>query len=341
MKRLIVLIALLAIASSAPATTLGNWGSGGAGLWSDGTKWAAGSVPGLGTSTGDEIKVQAANADVTIDSTAALDYNVRLTAGGATGVVIRIVSGATFGMGEWRNGAQGNATTGGNCTTYQTGGTLNVSDLIMGRGGSSSTLGVAETTTYTISGGTIQTRSGGNGRLYVGGANNTGAGASLHNATFTVDGAASIISLRKLYVGASDATHGATGNLEFKVVNGAVSKISLSDASAIILDNAGANGVANLMLSATGAMGAGNIVLVEQTSTGAVSGIFDQLNGVVGAATQGAAVALGGNNYYLSYVYDASTGIDGNGNDIALVVPEPATMVVLGLGGLLLRRRLA
>jgi len=218
MKRLIVLIALLAIASSAPATTLGNWGSGGAGLWSDGTKWAAGSVPGLGTSTGDEIKVQAANADVTIDSTAALDYNVRLTAGGATGVVIRIVSGATFGMGEWRNGAQGNATTGGNCTTYQTGGTLNVSDLIMGRGGSSSTLGVAETTTYTISGGTIQTRSGGNGRLYVGGANNTGAGASLHNATFTVDGAASIISLRKLYVGASDATHGATGNLEFNAV---------------------------------------------------------------------------------------------------------------------------
>jgi len=48
---------------------------------------------------------------------------------------------------------------------------------------------------------------------------------------------------------------------------------------------------------------------------------------------------VGSDAYYLSNVYDAATGQDGIGNDIALVVPEPATIALISLGLLAIRRK--
>ena len=64
-----------------------------------------------------------------------------------------------------------------------------------------------------------------------------------------------------------------------------------------MLDGGAGNGMANLVLSMLGDAPAGNIVLVENLGAGEVSGTFDRLNGVVGAAAQGAEVLLGGNAY--------------------------------------------
>lgn len=299
MKRLIVLIALLAIAGSASAGTIGVW-KGGTGLWSDATKWSSGSVPAApATSTGDEIKVQGTSSNVTIDSTATLDHNCRLTAGAASPVTINIVDGANFGMNEYRNGAVPNASTNGTCTTLQTGGTLTVTDLLMGRGGSSSAVTTAIANgQYTISGGTIQGRTG-SGRLYIAGGQNTYTGTAVDriNGTFTVDGAAGVINMKQMFVGGDNATHYGVGALEFIVKDAGVSRISLDgmgSSTAIYLDPQTGAGTANLKLSFAGTtMVSGNIVLVENKGTAAVSGVFDQLNGVVGAANQGAAVILG------------------------------------------------
>jgi hypothetical protein len=349
MKRLLILILLLAIAGSVQAATIGVWKTG-SGLWSDGSRWntttPAGSPPAAPTSGSDEIKIQAAGT-VTIDGTPPISsYDCRITTGNAAGTVaINIVTGANFTLGEFRVGAKVSATAGGIATATQTAGILTVGDLVLGRGsGTSTTDSVIGNGSYTISGGTLgvtgTTNYANGGRLYVGAGNNSATGSVVANlvGTFTVDGAGGTILTNKLYVGSDNGGKFGTGNLAFNIVNGAVSKVQVGTSGNVYLD-AGSTGVANLVLSANGALGAGNIVLVEQTGTAAVNGIFDQLNGVVGAATQGAAVVLGGKSYTLSYVYDATTGIDGAGNDIALVVPEPATLAVLGLGGLLLRRR--
>lgn len=343
MKKLLVLALLLAIAGSASAVTLGTWGSKGAGLWSDGSKWSSGSVPALPTTTSDEVKIQSANADVTIDNSQLSDYNCRITMGGASGVIIRIVDGANFGMGEARVGAKVSSTTSGYATLYQTGGTLTTTDLLVGRGAGTTLDSAVANGTYEISGGLLQYRSGGAGRLYIGAGVNTNTESPVENfvGSFIVIGSASTINFRKLYVG-SDGTRYGTGNLEFRIGEDGVSRITVADASGTILDGGAGNGIANLVLSMLGDAPAGNIVLVENLGTGAVSGTFDRLNGVVGAAAQGAEVLLGGNTYTLSYVYDAVSGMDGNGNDIALVlVPEPASIAILGMGAFLLRRRFA
>lgn len=218
-RKILVLTLLLAIVGSAPAATIGNWGTGGAGQWGDPTKWSAGEVPVPTTATGDEIKIQTSNADVTIDEDARIDYIQRLTTGNeTTGVVLRVVDGDVFGMGEFRVGAKPSSTRNGTAVLYQTGGTLTVNDMVLGRGAGSSVDASVANGTYEISGGTLQYRSGGAGRLYVGAGNNTSVDNPVESfiGNFTVIGNAATINVRKLYVG-SDGTRYGMGTVEFRV----------------------------------------------------------------------------------------------------------------------------
>jgi hypothetical protein len=159
------------------------------------------------------------------------------------------------------------------------------------------------------------------------------------------------INMGMLYVGAnymSAAYRTATGTLEYVLEAGdegyEVSPIHINPTSASIavsnggycvdIDGAGAAGTANLVVTSAGAAG-GVILLVDNKSTTAVKGVFDTLNGVAGAA-EGATTVVGGLTYTLTYLYCAGT--DGLHNDIALI-PEPATLVLLSLGLIAIRRK--
>lgn len=98
----------------------------------------------------------------------------------------------------------------------------------------------------------------------------------------------------------------------------------------------GAYGTANLVLSATADLPEEDIVLIESTSTTAISGSgFATMNG--GPATEGTPVVLGGNIYTLSYAYNVTGDA---ANDVALVfvstgkhlatTPTPADKTTLG-----------
>jgi hypothetical protein len=66
-------------------------------------------------------------------------------------------------------------------------------------------------------------------------------------------------------------------------------------------------------------------------AAGTVEGIFDTVNGA--AAAEGAEVALsyGGADYLYTLTYAGGVGLQW--------VPEPATVVLLGIGGLIVARR--
>jgi hypothetical protein len=347
MRKLCFVVLLLAVmAGSAFAATVGTWYGSSAGppytgSWSD-TYWNSArnlGPPAPPGTVGDEVKLTRDDTVCTVNSIVG-NCNWTLSIGSVmTGAAARIgiVAGGSIGMKEIRLGAGG--TTGTTTITGyldQTGGTLNVygdGDIYIGRqGNAAGKIGVGY---YTISGGTIvcdatTTTKGG---LYVGGASGTeGMNGSI--GTFTVVGDDASITMKKLYVGAQTVTRYGTGNLEFKIDAGGVSPIRLTDASSIILDQAGANSTANLVVSLLAAPPSGAIVLVENTSTGAVSGTFDTLNG--GSAIEGAPVTLsyGGNNYDYTLTYAGGIG----GNDIVLI-PEPATLALLGLGSLIAIRR--
>jgi hypothetical protein len=235
----------------------------------------------------------------------------------------------------------------------QTGGRLNMvaassaagsfrKDLVIGRCGGST--GQTAGGHYTISGGTItydSTITYNTAQLEVGASvNGSVANANASYGKFTVIGSAASITMSKLCVGADGiSTITGTGEMEFQVQNGAVSKIALTNAengalpSAILL-----GGVANLIVSMTGTVPVADILLIEnQGNTNAVTGTFTAINGIAGAA-EGTAVVIGGNTYNLTYKFDGATGTRGTGNDIALLVPEPMTIALLGFGLLAIRR---
>jgi hypothetical protein len=347
MKRLVTLCALLAMAASTQAATVGTWdgGANDGGLWSNPVNWSGDVLPAVPVpNSGDEIKMKTGNGLATVADGMSMDHNCRISIGTDTGVFRINVTGGLLGANELRVGSVGSATQSGAAELYQTGGVVTASQLLCSRNASTSTAATAiGNGLYVISGGTLRSRTDtGDGRMYIGAGQNsvTGSDIAQQVGRFVVDGTGGTISMKTLYVG-GDGTKTGTGTVEFRMAADGASRITLSNAAVLDGGTGTSTGIADLVLSASAPLRAGDIVLVETTSSTAVAGIFDRLNGVVGAATQGASVVLGGNTYKLSYVYDATTGIDGNGNDIALVVPEPITMVFLGLGGLMLRRRLA
>jgi hypothetical protein len=183
---------------------------------------------------------------------------------------------------------------------------------MVGRSGNSSSNPNNGKGYYAISGGAItyaQTNS--KATLYVGGVGNDNPSEG----TFTVAGSAANISLRKLYISSDGIRMGSIGTLEFKIGAAGVSPIRLSGADSIILDNKGARSTAKLVVSLTAAPPAGDILLVENTNKGAVSGTFDTVNG--NPAPEGAAVVLNteGVDYKYKLTYKGGTGR----NDIVLL----------------------
>jgi hypothetical protein len=184
---------------------------------------------------------------------------------------------------------------------------------------------------YTISGGILD----GTGSIRIGCSG--GAGTTGVRGVFKVVGNDATINIGgEMYIANdSSSTNNAigTGILEFDLNTlGAVSKVQVL--KTIIDSQNDAAAVANLLVNLTGAAPSGNLLLVENTGIDSVVGVFDSLNG--GSAAEGASVVLGGMTYTLTYQYVGGT--DGIANDIALVVPEPATIALLSLGLLALRR---
>jgi hypothetical protein len=358
----LLLVCLMTTSVFAPNVTWNGTNQNGGGSWSDGTKWS--STPNPPTSPGvysDEYKLSRQGSLCTIDS-AVGPYNGRLrVASGpvpadACASTLNIVTDGSISIAEFRVGDQGMSATNGSVGyVYQTGGTVTMiasssgtnsysRNLIIGRCGGS---GPAAKGYYRISGGTIAYNNAvgyNDARLIVGGSVNGGAsGTPLPTeGTFTVSGNTASITMRKLYVG-TDGTYSGTGTVAFEIGDSGVSRIVLDDPCSIVLDVAGTSGTTNLALSALATPPESDIVLIQQAGTDAVRGFFDQLNGVVGAADESDKVVLGGNTYLLTYLYNAEAdgglGERGTGNDIALLIPEPATIALLSLGLLAIRRK--
>jgi hypothetical protein len=214
-------------------------------------------------------------------------------------------------------------------TVNQSGGTVGATMVYLGYAGSNGDLSASGN--YIISGGSLTCSSG----LAVGTGIN-GSGAQTTAGKFTVDGPLPTISVAALRVGGTDFITGTnSGTLEFKLGSG----VSAIGCTSVSLDAGGLNSETDLLVSVISAP-SGDILLVNNTG-GAVVGSFDKLNG--GSALEGASITLGSVPYTLTYMYDSVSKIkgtvrDGTYNDIALVVPEPATIALLSLGLLLVRR---
>jgi hypothetical protein len=311
-KCLGILLMVCLIASSAFATN--SW-TASTGSWGTATGWSRGWVP----SDTEQVKINGGTT-CTLDVDAGTFAAYKVTVGTTTSAegVLNIVnpgaliSGLEIQVGD-SSGYLGRVN--------QSGGTVSLPYI----SGKASKLEVGYKQgvgNYTISGGTIAGDSV-YSQLQVGASGATGG-----NGTFTVSGTGGSINIAYLYVGASTATaqYTGTGTMAFEI-NGGVSAIN---AGSVYIDPTDAvAAVANLSVAKTGALPTGNIILINNTGVNAVTGEFDNY-------VWGSTVTVGGLNYTLTNTYIG--GVDGLANDIALVIPEPATIALLGLGLLAIRR---
>jgi len=339
--RFLCLLLIGLMATSTFGATIGAWiqspdpTSGSmSGNFTDPCMWKSSSnhqPPNPTTNTADEIKFNTPTSVSTINTDLA-NYNCKITvAGGMNSLDVHTVlvnSGGVVDAYQLQVGHGSSTDKGQWGLVKQDGGTVNTEKLMLGMYG---TRGVAHGQ-YIISGGTLTSNSGlttNTGRLMVGGAASNGTSAN-NEGIFTVEGSLATISMKELSVGGY-STYLGKGTLEFKTDDGGVSPITVS--TSVTLDAGGASSIANLVVSNPGEF-LGTIVLVQNTGTSLVSNLFDALNG--GSAAEGAEVTIAGGLYTLTYVYDAD-GDDAN-NDIALI-PEPATIALLTLGLIAIRRK--
>lgn len=305
MKRFCLVLLLVSFLTSGVFAATTDWVDQ-IGQWNEASKWTGG-VP-----DGDkEIRVRGGYCVLSSSQiwSSTADNRTRVY----EDATLVITDGAQLiGPGWLRVGASDAA------TVYQTGGLLK---LRQGRDNTRLVIGDDDDSDglYVISGGTITYESG-DGHLTLGDRGGTG--------TFHVFGAGATIQMNSLRVGGRDSGRAATGTLEFSIGEFGVSAIQVAD---VRLDPAGDSSTADLVISLIGSPTlADSYLLVENTGGSAVSGIFDTVNG--NPAPEGATVTLGANVYKLTYVGGVG------GNDIMLV-PEPATMLLLGLGSLIAIRK--
>jgi len=315
MKCFIVLLVCL-MASGTFAATLNIIGSGN---WTDPAIWS----PSMPTAAGaDEVKETVDNITVVVNTNVGTYTNLKIDI--ARGNTLSIQANAYMGNNkEIRPGDAGMSGSGTDVGyIVQTGGTLNIGNpgkLMIGykAGGDG---------TYTISGGSLTGSGVGGGRMYVGCSSADGS-----TGKFKVVGDDALISLGgELYIANDSSTaSGNTGNgtIEFNVVDGSVSKIQ---ALKTIIDSQNEEAaIATLLVNSTGDAPIDDILLIENTGTSSVLGVFD-------GAAEGAIFNVSGVNMTLTYLYVAGTDLVAN--DIALLIPEPATLALLSLGLLAIRR---
>jgi T5SS/PEP-CTERM-associated repeat protein len=198
-------------------------------------------------------------------------------------------------------------------TGVQTGGAVSVGDRFRLFDGS----------TYTISGGSIV---GGGDRFTVSEGDSGG--------TFTIDGS-----------GATSISAPAhfelekNGILEYVIDSAGVTPITADDK--VSLEDGGST-VLNIDFSGSGLASAftlGDILLIDQLDDNWFNDENNDLiqNDFIANASDGTIVHTFGDGsaYKLSYFYDSGNGVVGANNDLALIaVPEPASLVLLGLGSL-------
>ena len=256
-----------------------------------------------------EIKISKPKTVCTVDSNVG-NYVFKLTITGGTDATtapkLEIAKGANLGLGEFRVGGGGAASTGGFGCVNQTGGTLNLgSKLIIGRFGTSQNNPNAATGFYTISGGTITyLPTNPDPTIYIG-----AAGAA--EGTLTVAGKGANIGIKKLYVGGDGKKPAGTGTLEFKVDANGVSPIKVEDG--VFIDSSGEATTAKLTVSAIKAAPKADILLIDSVGSAPIAGVFDTVNEK--PATEGAEVVVNaaGTNYFYKLTYKG-----GNGNDLML-----------------------
>jgi len=277
-----------------------------------------------------EVKIRKSDDDTgdicTLDSTEIYPYTISARMRVYEGATLNIVAGGTLnGPGWFRIGSNGY--TG---TVNQSDGTLRIrnaggsSKLVMGD--SSGGVGL-----YNMTGGTMtyDKTDTGPGWLALGNRGGTG--------TLTITGDTPTIDMGRLYIGGERADRASTGTLEFNLTGASEGTVSPVEVKYTRLDPDGATSTAALVVNlVSGDDPTSPILLVENSDATAVLGRFDTFNG--GSGAEGATVVLGSTDYTLTYRWDSVTETRWAGNDIALI-PEPATLVLLGLGSLVALRR--
>ena len=180
----------------------------------------------------------------------------------------------------------------------------------------------------TISSGSLTSSSGTNARMFLG-AKETGA-----DGTLVVDssgGSPTLVQISgALYVANADSVavkDPGTGTIVFKLSDGDGTPFKVGRAYIDPMNDEDAVAILDVN-NVGGAAPTAPVLLIESTTGNAVLGKFDTLTltGNFGLYTN------------LRYDYDSASQTWGTGNDIALV-PEPATLVLLGIGSLLAIRR--
>jgi hypothetical protein len=361
-----LLIALMAVGTSAATLTEGGnfeWDYGAVGRWDDGDgqNWRD-SDASTGTIieepdadsvalAGNPIWIDGPDSVCTVDTVVGGWSQITtpgtkiIVSGGAT---MNVVDGADItGIGSIRvgdirispNAAYLNQTGGRIFLTRQADlGSLGIGDASKNPGG-----GMLPGAAYTISGGTLtyDAENSSIGHLVLGARNGYGQ--------MTIVGAAPVINTKNLYIaGDYDSTAGApynygTGILEYQIGIDGVSPITLAGTAHIDLGDADADGqrlgettTADLILTLTTAPPLGDILLIDCAST--IQGTFDTITGDIngGNAEEGDTIVLTYGEMQYQYTLTYTGGIDGM--DLVLVIPEPATVLLLVFGALTLRK---
>lgn len=330
MKSFIVLLVCLMVSGAyASVYPLGT------GNWSDAANWSKSVVP---PDSGDEIKLVGSQSDetgqdyvITVDSTQINYSTTKIDT--ARGSNLVVAAGGYIGSGREMHigdaGASGNGSDDGFLTI--SGGTVDIT------GSGKLQIGykahAVDNAITGAKGGTVSISSGyligTAGRIYVACSSADGSIGKL-----SVTGSDAVISMGgQMYIANdSSSSSGNTGDatIEFNVVDGSVSAIQVLETIIDAMDEEAA--VATLIVNSNAVAPTGDIVLIENTGETAVVGEFDN-------AAEGAIFNVGGINMRLTYLFDAVTMTRDAGNDIALLIPEPATIALLSLGMFIIRRK--